>query len=160
MHSFQAQIASLVLEGVFEHDPRFKMVMIEGGFAWLPMLAWRLDKAWERMRDEVPECRRPPSEYIREHLWFTTQPMEEPEQPEHLRDTIDWIGWDKIISQRIIRTGTMTIRARRFRSGCPTRNIRRCSGIMPARCTGWHRTRTARGAATGKRGPTWDQLTA
>jgi len=71
--------------------------MIEGGFAWLPMLAWRLDKAWERMRGEVPECRRPPSEYIREHIWFTTQPMEEPEQPDHLRDTLGWIGWDKIL---------------------------------------------------------------
>jgi uncharacterized protein len=97
VHSFQAQIASLVLEGVFEHHPSLRMVMIEGGFAWLPMLAWRLDKAWERMRDEVPECRRPPSEYIKEHIWFTTQPMEEPEKPEHLRDTLNWIGWDKIL---------------------------------------------------------------
>ena len=97
VHSFQAQIASLVLEGVFEHHPALRMVMIEGGFAWLPMLAWRLDKAWARMRDEVPECRRPPSEYIKQHLWFTTQPMEEPEQAGHLRDTIDWIGWDRIL---------------------------------------------------------------
>jgi uncharacterized protein len=97
VHSFQAQVAGLVLEGVFEHFPGLKMVMIEGGFAWLPMLAWRLDKAWQRMRKETPECKRPPSEYIRQHVWFTTQPMEEPEQPEHLRDTINWIGWDKVM---------------------------------------------------------------
>ena len=65
--------------------------------AHVPEQSVRLDKAWERMRDEVPECRRPPSEYIKEHLWFTTQPMEEPERAEHLRDTIDRIGWDKIM---------------------------------------------------------------
>ena len=97
VHSFQAQIAGLVLEGTFERFPDLRMVMIEGGFAWLPMLAWRLDKAWARMRDEVPGCKRPPSEYIRQHLWFTTQPMEEPERPDHLRDTLNWIGWDKVM---------------------------------------------------------------
>jgi predicted TIM-barrel fold metal-dependent hydrolase len=97
VHSFQAQVASLALEGVFERFPRLRMVMIEGGFAWLPALRWRLDRHWARMRDEVPECRRPPSEYIREQLWFTTQPVEEPEQPEHLRDTLNWIGWDRLM---------------------------------------------------------------
>jgi predicted TIM-barrel fold metal-dependent hydrolase len=97
VHSFQAQVASLALEGVFERFPRLRMVMIEGGFAWLPALCWRLDRHWARMRDEVPECRRPPSEYIREQLWFTTQPVEEPEQPEHLRDTLSWIGWDRLM---------------------------------------------------------------
>jgi predicted TIM-barrel fold metal-dependent hydrolase len=97
VHSFQAQVASLALEGVFERFPRLRMVMIEGGFAWLPALCWRLDRHWARMRDEVPECKRPPSEYIREQLWFTTQPVEEPEQPEHLRDTLNWIGWDRLM---------------------------------------------------------------
>jgi uncharacterized protein len=97
VHSFQAQVASLALEGVFERFPRLRMVMIEGGFAWLPALCWRLDRHWGRMRDEVPECKRPPSEYIREQLWFTTQPVEEPEQPEHLRDTLNWIGWDRLM---------------------------------------------------------------
>ena len=97
VHSFQAQVASLALEGVFERFPRLRMVMIEGGFAWLPALCWRLDRHWARMRDEVPHCKRPPSEYIREQLWFTTQPVEEPEQQEHLRDTLNWIGWDRLM---------------------------------------------------------------
>ena len=60
-------------------------------------MCWRLDGHWARMRDEVPHCRRPPSEYIREQLWFTTQPVEEPEQQEHLRDTLNWIGWDRMM---------------------------------------------------------------
>jgi uncharacterized protein len=97
VHSFQALIASVVLEGVFEMYPRLRMVMVEGGFAWLPALAWRLDKQWWRNRDEMPRVKRPPSEYIREHIWFTTQPVEEPEHDEHMRDTLDWIGWHQIM---------------------------------------------------------------
>ncbi len=49
------------------------------------------------MRDEVPHLKRPPSEYIREQMWFTTQPMDEPERPEDLRAILDWIGWDRLL---------------------------------------------------------------
>ena len=54
VHSMQNQAASLILEGVFERFPTLKIVMIEGGFAWGPTLAWRLDNHWRKMRDEVP----------------------------------------------------------------------------------------------------------
>jgi hypothetical protein len=49
------------------------------------------------MRDEVPHLKRPPSEYIREHIWYTTQPIEEPEKPEDLIHLFDWIGWDRLL---------------------------------------------------------------
>jgi predicted TIM-barrel fold metal-dependent hydrolase len=71
--------------------------MIEAGFAWLPALGWRLDKLWKRLRDEVPHLRRAPSEYIRDHIWVSTQPMEETEQPEHLLDLMNWVGWDRFM---------------------------------------------------------------
>ena len=97
IHSMQNQAASLILEGVFEAFPRLKVVLIEGALAWGPTLAWRLDHHWEKMRSEVPQVKRPPSEYMRSNLWFSTQPVEEPENPEDLRQTFDWIGWDRII---------------------------------------------------------------
>lgn len=93
----QSALASMVLEGVFERFPTLKVVLIESGFGWAPSLAWRLDKAWERLRSEVPHVKRPPSEYIREHVWWTTQPMEEPDNRKHLFETIDWMGWDKLL---------------------------------------------------------------
>ena len=93
----QTALASLVLEGVFERYPKLNMVMVEAGFGWAPSLAWRLDRNWERLRSEVPHVKRPPSEYIREHIWWTTQPMEDPERRDHLFDVIDWIGWDKLL---------------------------------------------------------------
>src|SRR3954451_8189596 len=53
VHSMQALITSLVLEGVFERFARLKIIIVEAGFAWVPPLAWRLDKHWARMRSEV-----------------------------------------------------------------------------------------------------------
>jgi predicted TIM-barrel fold metal-dependent hydrolase len=95
--AMQALVTSVVLEGVLERYPKLRIVLVETGFAWVPALGWRLDQHWERMRKEVPHLKRPPSEYIKEHFWFTTQPIEEPEQPQHLRDLIDWVGWDRIM---------------------------------------------------------------
>jgi predicted TIM-barrel fold metal-dependent hydrolase len=90
-------VVSLIIEGVFEQFPALKVAMIESGFSWAPSLGWRMDKQWERNRKETPHLKRPPSEYLREHFWFCTQPMEEPEKPEHLQDVLGWIGWDKLM---------------------------------------------------------------
>ena len=95
--SCQTVVSSLVIEGVFERFPGLKVVMVEGGFAWLPAMSWRLDKLFERMRDEVPHLRRRPSEYIREHVYVTTQPMEEPDERRHVLDVMEWIGWDRLL---------------------------------------------------------------
>jgi predicted TIM-barrel fold metal-dependent hydrolase len=95
--SCQSMLTSFVMEGVFERYPGLKLVLIEAGFAWLPPLAWRMDRAFKRLHGEVPTLKRLPSDYIRDHVWLTTQPMEEPDPREHLRDTIDWIGWDRLL---------------------------------------------------------------
>ncbi len=97
IHSMQAQVASMILEGVFEHFPRLRVVMIEGGFGWAPSLAWRLDAHWAKMRNETPHVKMKPSEYMRRNVWFSTQPVEEPEKPEDLRRICEWIGWDRLL---------------------------------------------------------------
>jgi predicted TIM-barrel fold metal-dependent hydrolase len=95
--SCQSQVTSLVLEGVFERFPDLRVVFIESGFGWLPSLSWRLDVHWKKLKAENPALKRLPSEYIREHIWVTTQPMEEPEKPRHLLDIFEWIGWDRVL---------------------------------------------------------------
>jgi predicted TIM-barrel fold metal-dependent hydrolase len=72
-------------------------VLIETGFAWLPALCWRLDNIWAKLKSETPHLKRLPSEYIRDSVWLTTQPMEEPEARKHLFDIVEWIGWDKLL---------------------------------------------------------------
>jgi uncharacterized protein len=78
--AFQAQIISMVAEGIFERFPDLKIVLIEGGFAWLPALTWRLERSWKLLREETPHLKQSPAEVIRRHFWLTTQPMEEPSQ--------------------------------------------------------------------------------
>ena len=95
--SCQAVVSSMVTEGLFARIPALRIVMIEAGFAWLPSLAWRMDRVWARLRHENPALTRLPSEYIHDHIWLTTQPMEEPSAPEHLRDTLAWIGMDRLL---------------------------------------------------------------
>lgn len=93
----QAQVISMVCEGVFEHFPKLRVVLTEGGFAWLPPLMWRLDRAWEQLHEEVPFLRKPPSAYIREHMRVTTQPMEEPPNARQFLQLLDQFGSDDMI---------------------------------------------------------------
>ncbi len=75
-------VPSLIFEGVFERFPTLKVALIELGWSWAVPYSWRLDSAWAKLRDEVPHLKRKPSDYMREHFWFTTQPIEEPERLE------------------------------------------------------------------------------
>jgi uncharacterized protein len=95
--TMQSALSSLVFEGVFDTFPTLRLIMIEGGFGWAPSCVWRMDKHWARLRDEVPHVKRPPSEYVRERVWFATQPIEEPERRTDLLELCEWIGWDRII---------------------------------------------------------------
>ena len=56
---------------------------------------WRLDRAWKKLRDEVPYLKRLPSESIREHFWMTTQPIEEPPKPEYFQQLLEHINADE-----------------------------------------------------------------
>src|SRR5262249_15259756 len=72
----QSQLTNLLCEGVFEALPDLKIVLTESGVAWSASVGWALDSGWELLRDDVPKLERRPSEYIRDHVWFTTQPIE------------------------------------------------------------------------------------
>jgi uncharacterized protein len=92
--AFQDQLTSLVFEGVFQRFPGLKVILIEGGFAWLLPLMWRLDHTWRMLGDELEHVTRPPSELIREHVYLTTQPIEEPPRPELLARLLDRMDMD------------------------------------------------------------------
>jgi predicted TIM-barrel fold metal-dependent hydrolase len=51
-------------------------VLIEGGLAWLPGILWRLETNWCALRGETPWLERNPGDVVREHVRFTTQPLE------------------------------------------------------------------------------------
>jgi predicted TIM-barrel fold metal-dependent hydrolase len=72
-------VSSLLFEGVFDRFPRLKVGLIELGWSWAAPLAWRADRVYGQLRDEVSHLTRRPSEYFTEHFYFSTQPLEEPE---------------------------------------------------------------------------------
>jgi predicted TIM-barrel fold metal-dependent hydrolase len=90
--AFQDQLTSLVCEGVFERFPKLRLVLIEGGIAWIASLMWRMDRAWRLLREEAPRLRRLPSEVIREHVFLTTQPIDEPPSAAEFAVMLDQIG--------------------------------------------------------------------
>lgn len=122
---FQAHVVSLIAHGVFERFPALKVLVAEGGFAWLAEVMWRFDKDWSALRDEVPWLKRPPSEYIVDHLRFTTQPFIEPKRREHLHAILeivdaartlvfssDYPHWDFDDPTRLLQTLPADIRSR------------------------------------------------
>lgn len=94
---FQSQVMSLVIEGAFDRFPALRVALIESGFTWMPSLMWRLDKEWKGLRNNTPWVKRLPSEYIREHIRVTTQPLDAPADPEMLRQIIDQIESEDLL---------------------------------------------------------------
>lgn len=95
--NYMGQVVSLVLEGVFEKFPALKFVCIEGGIGWIPHVMWRMDKNWKALRSSTPWLTRLPSEYLVDHVRFTTQPIEEPENPAHLLQILEMVHADKTV---------------------------------------------------------------
>ncbi len=87
----QANVTSMVVEGVFD---RFglQLISVENGFGWVPALMWRLDAAWTQLRAEVPHLERLPSEIICEHLYVSTQPIEEPPRKKDFAVLLEHFG--------------------------------------------------------------------
>ena len=65
---FATQLVSIIVEGVFDACPGVRVAFLESGFTWLPAHLWRMDKEWKNLRRLVPWVRRPPSDYVREHV--------------------------------------------------------------------------------------------
>ena len=86
-------IGVLVFGGVFVRHPKLKMVCVEADAGWLPHYVYRMDHAYERFHLwlDSPKLSRPPSEYVRDNIWFTFQD--------------DWVAFqslDKINPHRLL----------------------------------------------------------
>ncbi|ROZ49007.1 amidohydrolase [Rhodococcus sp. WS3] len=91
-HIAQVQMMSFVAEGVFSKFPQLKVVFMECGFSWLPPQLWRFDKDWKGVWREVPWVKERPSEYVRRHMRFTTEPAQLPRDPRQIAQLVEMVG--------------------------------------------------------------------
>jgi predicted TIM-barrel fold metal-dependent hydrolase len=94
---FTTHLMSLVFDGAFERHPELRVVFVEGAFTWALPAMWRMDKIWAARRGDLPLVKRRPSEYVREHVRFTTQPLEEPEIAADYRRYLEWMDASELV---------------------------------------------------------------
>ncbi len=123
----QANVASLIFEGVYNRFPGLRLIFVEYGFSWLMSLQWRMDKAWRALRRETPWVERLPSEIIADQMRFTTQPIDEPADkddfaamlhainaPRTLLFSTDYPHWDNDVPTRVFQQQSEEARSKIF----------------------------------------------
>jgi predicted TIM-barrel fold metal-dependent hydrolase len=93
---FMSQAVSLIFNGVLEKHPDLRVILIEGGFTYVPHLIWTADQQWRELRHEVPWVKRPPGRIIREQVRFASQPAVEM-RADQLTTLIDQMGSDELV---------------------------------------------------------------
>ena len=102
---------SLIFDGVFDRFPKLRIVLVEHAFTWILPLMWRMDAIYEARKSWM-DIKRKPSEYVKDHIKFTTQPLDYPEDKTELSRAFEWMECEKILLfRRITRTGHSTTRA-------------------------------------------------
>jgi predicted TIM-barrel fold metal-dependent hydrolase len=92
-----ANIVDMISQGTFERFPQLKLVMVEWGFSWLTSLLSRMDHFWGLDPEATPLVRRKPSEYVAEHVTFTTQPLDEPDTLVEVQSLFDVPNIDRML---------------------------------------------------------------
>jgi predicted TIM-barrel fold metal-dependent hydrolase len=95
MGTAMASMGSMIMQGLFDKYPRQMILMQEGGFWWVIDFMLRADEFYmdhpgdialveRKLAAGAKYLERLPSEYVRAHFRFSTQPMCKPKNPEHL----------------------------------------------------------------------------
>jgi predicted TIM-barrel fold metal-dependent hydrolase len=93
-----SNLVGLMHTGVPVRYPKLKIIFTEAGISWVPHMMWRLDRYGQEYRRQVPFFDENPSEYMKRQMWFATQPLEEPQNPQHLIEVINQCGGaDRIV---------------------------------------------------------------
>jgi predicted TIM-barrel fold metal-dependent hydrolase len=84
-------VSSYITNGTFEKFPDLKVLAAEYGINWLPWLLTRLDNNYEILKRESSWVKRWPSEYFRDHIKLSTQPLEPGVKRNQLRELLEMI---------------------------------------------------------------------
>lgn len=91
------QVMSLIFDGVFDRFPTLRIVLVEHAFTWILPLMWRMDAIYAARKSDLPHLKRKPSEYVLEHIFFSTQPLDYPEDKLELTRAMEMMQADKLL---------------------------------------------------------------
>jgi predicted TIM-barrel fold metal-dependent hydrolase len=95
--AMMATMCSLIVQGAPVKFPDLNFVILESGIEFLPTMMFRLNKEYSIRRIEAPLLEKSPEEYIRDSFYVGTQPIGEPNDPEHMRKLIEIAGPEMIL---------------------------------------------------------------
>ncbi len=90
------QVMSMIFDGLFDRFPTLRIVFVEHAFSWILPLMWRMDAIYAARKSWL-DIKRKPSEYIKDHIKFTTQPLDYPEDKTELLRAFEWMECEKIL---------------------------------------------------------------
>jgi predicted TIM-barrel fold metal-dependent hydrolase len=96
----QVNAANMIMSGVFDKFPDLNVVFEEGGHWWTSSMRYRLDEFYEMHPDDIQVTprkfesgerllERKPSEYLRDNVYVTTQPLCPPERVSDLKQMLE-----------------------------------------------------------------------
>ena len=91
------QVMSMIFDGLFERFPALQVVLVEHANSWILPLMWRMDAIYEARKADLPHLRRKPSEYVKDQLWLTTQPLDYPEDRGEMRKAMEWMEAERLL---------------------------------------------------------------
>jgi len=90
-------LASLIANGTPEKFPDLEFVFLEAGLLWAPYMMYRMNREYSMRRSELPLLQKSPEEYVRERMYFSTQPLGEPNDSAHVNHVIELLGPESIV---------------------------------------------------------------
>ena len=78
----------MLTHGVPGRYPDLEFVQQEAGLGWIPYFMHRFDDEYMGKRHDAPLLEKPPSEYIKDRFYFTSQPVEGASDPTYVQQTV------------------------------------------------------------------------
>jgi uncharacterized protein len=97
LEGIMSHMMSFIVHGVFDRYPDFRLVLVEGGVTWLPPFMTRMDADFVALRREVPWCKQLPSDYLRERMMVTTQPLHVTGRDDPIIDAMAQLGMEDVL---------------------------------------------------------------
>ena len=87
-----SHLTDMLTRGLPVRFPDLEFVFQEAGLGWVPYMKRRLDHEYAEKREDAPMLEQPPSAYIDDRFYFTSQPVEGVRDPDYIESIVRLLG--------------------------------------------------------------------